>query len=145
RGTLSPTRPSSSFGVAVSLIGRSLVDGRWRGSGGTGRFPKLEPVSPSRERAEGERRSQRRRCHSHRIEDLRVPGAAAKISRQRLADVIVTRVDVAREQIGGRHYEPRPTEPALHCARGNERLLHLVQPPILGQPFDRDDLVTLGL
>src|SRR5438128_1933688 len=32
---------------------------RWRESGGTGRFPQLEPLSSSRERAEGERRSRR--------------------------------------------------------------------------------------
>ena len=34
---------------------------RWRGSGGTGRFPQHEPVSSSREQAEGERRS----CNAH--------------------------------------------------------------------------------
>src|SRR5438094_7827330 len=30
---------------------------RWRGSGGTGRFPQLGPTSPPRERTESERRS----------------------------------------------------------------------------------------
>ncbi len=58
---------------------------------------------------------------------------------------VVAGIDVARKQVGSCNDETRSAEAALDRACRDERLLNLVQSPILGQPFDRDDLVSLGL
>ena len=81
----------------------------------------------------------------HGVEDLLVPGAAAEVPRERLADLVVVRIWNAAEQVGRRHDEARRAEPALHRAGVRERLLHGMELAVRGEPFDRDDLVAVGL
>src|SRR5439155_11088782 len=67
------------------------------------------------------------------------------IARERLADLVVGRVRVLAQQVRRRNHEPRRAEAALHGARLDERLLHGMQAVPVGEPFDGDDLVPLGL
>ena len=81
----------------------------------------------------------------HRVEDLLVARAAAQVAGQRLADLGVGRIRVARQQVVAGHDQPRRAEAALHRARLDEGLLDGVQLLALGQPLDGDDLAALGL
>ncbi len=79
------------------------------------------------------------------VEDLLVPGAAAEVARQRLADLVVARIRDAAQEVGRGDDEAGRAEPALDRARIGERLLHGMEVAVLGEPFDGDDLVALRL
>src|SRR5262249_46439755 len=64
---------------------------------------------------------------SYRVEDLRVPGAAAEVAGEGLADLVVARSRVPIEQVGSGDHEPRRAEAALHSTRLDERLLDAMQ------------------
>ena len=81
----------------------------------------------------------------HRVEDLLVPGAAAEIPRERLADLVVRGVGNAPEEIVGRDHEARGAEAALHGAGLDESRLHPVRRPVLRQALDGHDLVAVRL
>src|SRR5207302_1851682 len=81
------------------------------------------------------------RGEPHRVEDLRVAGAAAEVAGERLADLVFARVGDALEQRGRGNDEPGRAEPALHRSRLDERLLHVLQTG----PFHGGDLVSVGL
>src|SRR5712691_12687851 len=85
------------------------------------------------------------RGEAHGVEDLCVAGAAAEVAREGLADLVVARVGVALEQVGGRHDQARGAEAALDGAALAESLLHRVQPLAFGEPLDRDDAVPVRL
>ena len=87
----------------------------------------------------------RRGRQSDGVEDLGVAGAAAEVAGELLADDVVARVRDALEQRRGRDDEAGRAEAALHGARVDERLLDPVQPVLAAQPFDRPDLVPVGL
>ena len=90
-------------------------------------------------------RHRARRRGAHGVEDLRVPGAAAEVAGERLADLVVRRMRAAPQEVGGRDDEPRRAEAALHGARVDERLLHRVQVAVLGETLDRRHVVPVRL
>ena len=79
------------------------------------------------------------------VEDLLVPRAAAEVSGQRLADLVVGRIGNPAEELGRRDDESRSAEAALDGTRVGERLLHGVELSVLAQILDGDDLVAVGL
>src|SRR5688572_29911888 len=81
----------------------------------------------------------------NRVEDLLVPGAAAEISGQRLADLVVARVGDAPQQIRRGDHETGRAEPALDGSRVGERLLDPMQLSARAEPLDRHDRVTVRL
>src|SRR4051795_11247886 len=141
RRTDSPTRPSSSRREGALTIGsvslgcvchrragrRYARSGWWSG---------VAPIHSAWSRA---------RRHPDRVEDLRVPRAPAEIAAQGLPDLVVRRVRHVRQQIHGRHDQPRCAEPALHGARRRERLLHRMERPVRPEPLHRHDLVPVRL
>src|SRR5262249_10183018 len=89
--------------------------------------------------------SRRLRGQPHRVEDLLVARAAADVARERLADLVVRRARVGRQQVGRGGGETRWAKAALHRTRRSERLLHAMEAPLPAETLDRDDLVTVGL
>src|SRR6266516_3282895 len=79
------------------------------------------------------------------VEDLRVAGAAAEVAGQCLADLVVARARIARQQIRGRDDQARSAEAALDRAGLGEGLLDGVQPAVLAQTFDGHQLVPVRL
>src|SRR5215212_9134764 len=163
RLTLSPTRPSSSrrvvVGVVVVLNWASAATPHppphpWVGIG-------LPPATrgrryplPTHGSANGMRGlcddsspepSCATRGQPHGVEDLRVARAATEIARERLADLVLVRLGLVREQVRGRDHEPGCAETALHGARLDEGLLNAMEPAVVGQALDRHHLVAVGL
>ena len=81
----------------------------------------------------------------HRIEDVEIAGAAAKIGRQRLAQPLLVDIGLALQHARGQHQEARGAEPALQRVMVDEGLLQRVQPVAVGEPFHRPDLGAVGL
>src|SRR5215471_13874973 len=75
----------------------------------------------------------------NRVEDLLIAGAAAQVARERLADVSVSRVRVAVQQVVGGDEQAGRAKTALHSPGLNECLLQWVQPAACGQAFHGDD------
>src|SRR3954451_1520239 len=141
RRTDSPTRPSSSLRAGAltvdPLSARSSSHARESGSYAErgwwfGVAPRCSTGSSARRQP-------------HRIEDLRVPRAAAEVATQRLPDLVVRRLRRAPQQVHGRHDQPGRTESALHSTRRRERLLHRMQRLARPQALPRHDLVAVGL
>src|SRR5689334_5090200 len=63
----------------------------------------------------------------HRLEDLRVAGAAAEVARERERDRFARRLGVPLEQGRGAHQDPRRAEAALGTAGAVERVLERVR------------------
>ena len=98
---------------------------------------------PRRERPR--RRAHRPRRHVHRVEDLLVPGAAAEVARERLADLVLASGPGAPKEILRRDDEPGRAEAALHRARLRECRLHRVQLAARREPLHGHDLVPVRL
>ena len=81
----------------------------------------------------------------NRVEDLLVPGAAAEVPGERLADLVVARIGHAAEEVGRGDDEPRRAEAALHRARLGERALHRMELAVARETLDRDDVVAVRL
>src|SRR5512144_2894760 len=86
-----------------------------------------------------------RRGFLDRRDDVAVAGAAAEIARDRFLDLLVGRPAALAEQTVSRHEHAGRAAAALHRVVFPERLLRRVQPLVLRQPFDRDDLVAVRL
>ncbi len=82
---------------------------------------------------------------AHGGEDAAVARAAAEVARERLADVVVGRIGLARQQRRGGDDQAGSAEAALHGAGGDERALHGMQPPVGCKALDRHDLPPVGL
>ena len=80
----------------------------------------------------------------HGFEDLPVPGAAADVAGQRLADLGVGRLGVVAQERGGRDDEARRAEAALHRAGVDERALHRMHLLAVGEILDRAHVAALG-
>ena len=80
-----------------------------------------------------------------RVDDLRVARAAAEVAGERLADVGLGGLRVAREQVVARDDQARGAEAALDRAGVDERLLDRVQLARRREPLDGHDLAALGL
>src|SRR5438552_4831693 len=80
-----------------------------------------------------------------RLEDLDVAGAAAEITRQRLADLRARRPrPLVEERLRGAE-DPGGAVAALRGTELGERLLQRMRRRSLGQPLDRDDRAILAL
>src|SRR5919205_657080 len=83
-----------------------------------------------------------------RVEDLLVPGAAAQVAGQRLADLGIGRARIAVEQVVAGDDEPGRAEAALDAAGLDERTLDLVEAIVavaVRDALDADHLALLGL
>src|SRR3954471_5118047 len=85
-------------------------------------------------------------CGLDGVEDVPVAGAAADVSLQRLADLVVGRPRIAVEQSLRAHQHPGSAIPALQCVVVRERLLQRMQ-LVVGrrESFDGLDLRAVGL
>src|SRR5215831_12827995 len=81
----------------------------------------------------------------HRLDDVHIAGAAAQVARDRLADLLLARVLVAREERAGGHEHSRRAEAALQTVLLGETLLHRVELASLLQSLDRGDARAVGL
>src|SRR5215470_16713272 len=81
----------------------------------------------------------------HRLDDVHVAGAAAQVARDRLADLLLARILVLREQRARRHQHARSAEAALQAVLLGEALLHRVELAALLQSLDRGDARAVGL
>src|SRR5690348_4079129 len=79
------------------------------------------------------------------MNNLIVSGAAAKIARQRIANLGLGRMRIVVEQRLGRHQEARRANAALQASVLEELLLQRMQLGTLRQPFDGLDLVARSL
>src|SRR2546423_1663270 len=71
--------------------------------------------------------------------------AAAEVALQRGAALLLARVGVAVEQVGGGHDHARRAVAALEAVVGPEGLLHRMQRVLAAEPLDRGDLRAVGL
>src|SRR5882724_2613094 len=81
----------------------------------------------------------------HGLDDVDVPGAAAQVPRDRLADLLLARVLVALQQRARGHQHARRAESALQTVLLGEALLHRMELAALLQALDRGDLGAVGL
>src|SRR5437870_13357240 len=84
-------------------------------------------------------------CGLDGLDDVRVPGAAAEVAADGLADLRLGGILVAGEQGAARDHHPRRAVAALQPVLLPERLLDRVQLAVLFQAFHRGDLRALGL
>ena len=85
------------------------------------------------------------RRDAHRVDDLLVPGAAAEVAGECLADLAVVRIGISREEICSRHEQPRRAEAALHRPRRQESVLQRVELRPFGERLDGTDLPAVDL
>ena len=78
----------------------------------------------------------------HCLEDLAVPGAAADVPRERLADLRVARLGVALQERLRGHDEPRRAEAALHGTGFHERHLERMHPAVARKRLHGLDLLV---
>src|SRR5256886_16464475 len=81
----------------------------------------------------------------HRLDDVHVPGAPAKVAFEAPADLVLGRVRVLRQQVGRGHDEPGRAVAALQAVLVPEGLLDRVQLAIFGHALDRRQALALGL
>src|SRR5581483_10653018 len=72
---------------------------------------------------------------AHGADDVLVAGAPAEVALERVANLVVARVGVPREQVGRGDDHPRRAEPALQAVLVPERLLDRVQLAVPGEPL----------
>ena len=75
----------------------------------------------------------------HGLKDLEIAGAPAEISGKRFADLVAVRVRIRVEQRFRRYQNSRGAIAALRCAEVRKGVLQGVEPPIGGEPLDRQD------
>src|SRR4029079_5998545 len=79
------------------------------------------------------------------LDDVVVPGAAAEVPLERLADLVVGRIRVPLEDLGGGHDHPGRAVAALERVVLVERTLERVQLAVFCEAFDRLDVEAVGL
>src|ERR1043166_2739918 len=80
-----------------------------------------------------------------RLDDVLVAGAAAEGALQGVADLLLVRRGVGRQEIRGAHDDPRGAEPALETVLLPERLLERMQCARRSESLDGRYLVPVGL
>src|SRR5579862_6176481 len=83
------------------------------------------------------------RRHLHRLDDLRVSGAAAEIAGQIMLDVLVARVRMLLQELMHHEDEARRAEAALECAAIDEGLLHDRQRAVGIERFNGGDALAV--
>src|SRR5262245_14370715 len=79
----------------------------------------------------------------HRVDDLRIGAAAAEIARKVVPDLIIIRIGMRIEQLGGHQQEARRAVAALEGAGLDEGLLHRTE-PLRARIHERLDGTHLG-
>src|ERR1700730_7438811 len=79
------------------------------------------------------------------LDDVHVPRAPAEIAFEALADLVLGRVRVLVEEVGGGHDEAGSAVPALEAVLIPERLLQWVQLAVLGHALGRCQAFSLNL
>src|SRR5260370_37760207 len=99
----------------------------------------------------GDRRLLRRRgAHRlgralHGLDDVHVARTPAEVAFEALPDLVLGRVRVLVQEVGGRHDETRRAVAALQAVLVPERLLDRVQLAVFGHALDRGQALALGL
>src|SRR6187402_1795493 len=82
----------------------------------------------------------------HRLDDVVVAGAPAKVALELLADLVLGRLRMAVHEVDRAHDHAGRAEPALQAVAVLERRLHRVHRPVgRGEPLDRDDRRAVDL
>src|SRR4030095_3560217 len=81
----------------------------------------------------------------HGLHDVLVPGAAAQIARDRLADLLLARALAALEERAAGHEHPGGAEAALQRVLLGEAFLDRMELAALLQAFDGAHLASVGL
>src|SRR6266403_5273883 len=81
----------------------------------------------------------RKRGKPDRVENLLVAGAAAQVSGQAIADLLIGWIGKSLQELARRQDHSWRADSALRAARFRERLLHRVQLSIFGQAFHGHD------
>src|SRR4051812_11152394 len=79
------------------------------------------------------------------VDDVLVPSAAAEVALEAEADVLLARVRILFEQVGGAHDHPGRAVAALQRVLLVERPLHRMQLAVPREPLDRGDVGAFGL
>ena len=85
------------------------------------------------------------RSEFHCLVNLQVPGAATKITRQRLLNFSTRRIRCLLQQLFSDEQKTGRTVTTLGCAEIRKRLLQRVKLSTQGHPLDRLDLAILGI
>src|SRR3954471_21848476 len=85
------------------------------------------------------------RGRPHRLDDVVVARAAAEVSLEGGADLLLARVGVPRQQVRRGHDHPRGAVAALQRVVFPERLLHEMQGVAGAEPLDGRHLAAVGL
>src|ERR687885_519361 len=81
----------------------------------------------------------------HRVDDVLVAGAPAKIAAEVLADLLLARPRVLAKQRLDGHQEPRRAEAALQPVRLTEGFLDGMEPTVWGKALDRAKVRAIHL
>src|SRR4026207_291814 len=81
----------------------------------------------------------------HRFHDVQIPGAAAQVAGDRLADLLLARVLVALEKRAAGHQHARRAEAALQRVLLGKAFLDRMELAALLQPLDGGDAAAVGL
>src|SRR5256885_9796488 len=71
--------------------------------------------------------------------------ATAQVSFQAVPDLVARRIRIAIDDLGGRHDHSRRAVTALQAVLLPESLLHRMEFPISGKPFNRGDIGAVSL
>ena len=83
--------------------------------------------------------------HLNRLQNILVPGAAARVSRNRFAHVVVSWLLVPGQQLQSRKHQPRRAVPALQSVAIAKSFLDRMQLAIFFQALDGENLHPVRL
>src|SRR5919202_4503017 len=78
------------------------------------------------------------------VQDFGICSAAAEVAGQVMFDVVVGRMRVLLEQLAGHEHKAGCAEPALERGRGDESLLHRIEPLAIRETLDRAYVAAIG-
>jgi hypothetical protein len=82
---------------------------------------------------------------AHGIDDLRISGTPAKVSRKRLTDRVFGGGRITIQEVYGSDDETRSTESALHRSSAGEGFLYWMKLVLTAETFDRDNAAAIRL
>src|ERR1051326_1539812 len=85
------------------------------------------------------------RCGLDGIDDVLIAGAAADIAFDAVADLVVSRIGIALDDLFGGHDHARSAEAALGGVLVPEGILHGIEAAVFGESFDGEDIAAVGL
>src|SRR5712691_6413385 len=81
----------------------------------------------------------------HRLDDVLIPGAAAKVSFQSMTDLFPRRIRIAIQKLCARDNHSGRAIAALQTVLFPETFLHRIQLAVRSQSFNRGDVRAVGL